>query len=217
MRRKFSGGRVGGKQHPTTAIASPWNSLACIAYWKSVKTADQARITIKSVLGLVKSELGVTSTIVAKIRRLDIWVPPNKSATDRNSIVFAPCDFTRATKSKATPIIEWFEAWGTAAQPAHVHYIWPSATANLVVTEDDEGDLGLIWERQTSTDDPRYIMKVHLVWRVNNEKIGTQASGAFSSIRSIGFEKHNGQTISEEKDWQILEEAPDIASLSMSV
>lgn len=166
----MNGGLVRGRMHPPTNSASPWNNYVLTTVWKSTDTTPLKTIqcvSAKSVEVLLRGELGLIATQEINLRcaRVDVWVPPAFSTGDKNSIVFAPCDWTNKEKCDAVSILNWYEAWGTNVQPAHTHYVWPRSIATQVIKNDADVVLFQFDIKVVAT---QYILKVHLQWRPAN-------------------------------------------------
>lgn len=165
---RWSGGLVRGRMHPPTSHASPWNTLVLTNSLTFEADADGLTcFSSSTVRKAVKSEIGVNAAtpIDVRILRMDTWVPPVSQNTDKNYIVFAPCDWTNLRTTCANAVnINWFEAWGTSVQPAHVHYVWPRSISNVVLPNDTDV-LICQYDVKKSTVPLQYILKLHVMWR----------------------------------------------------
>lgn len=177
-RRNTLGGMIRGKMHPPTNSASPWNSYCMTSVWTSVKTGSIC-VTLKQLRDWMKIELGIAanSRISMRLLRVDVWTEPPDANTRRNCVIFSPSDWVAAAGDcKTTRQLNWFEAWGTAVQPAHVHYVWPKSISNYVLRDETTTsslapvpDTSLVLFRfdiKSIDGGFNYIIKSHLLWRL---------------------------------------------------
>lgn len=164
MKKIINGGLVRGSQHPRTTSASPWNCYTLTTTWKPTAVGLSC-FTSSQVQKLFKAELGLTDALKCDIRvtRVDVWTPPAAANSDRNYIVLAPSDWTHENdKCDDARNINWYEAWGTAVQPAHLHYVWPKSMSTQVINRDV--DVPLV-RFDIAVISQSYIVKVHMQWR----------------------------------------------------
>lgn len=168
MRRAFNGGLVRGRMHPTVTSASPWNSYTLTSTWTAAKETDAGVVCfLASQLRTgIRGELGLdgAKSIDLRLLRVDVWVPPTLATSDRNFIVLSPSDWTTQDSCSGWSQINWYEGWGTAVQPAHVHYVWPKSISTIVLPYQD--DFALF--RFDIKAKCQYIIKFHVLWRVSN-------------------------------------------------
>lgn len=181
-RRLMNGGQIRGRLHPTTSTASPWNNYALWTMWsfKDGETGVKCFLAQAAVTAL-KTELGIATTTLINFRlsRVDLWVKPGATNSDRNFIVLAPCDWTRSMACDKARNINWFEAWGTAVQPAHIHYLWPRSISNVVLTGTDSEPLFDL-DVQASCS---YLVKLHLTWRPASPDPSPAKGGVITNLR----------------------------------
>lgn len=181
MRKAFNGGTVRGKLHPPTACASPWNNYVLTTTWKTVEAGLQC-VSSKDVERLLRTEIGLKAdqAIDLRVSRVDAWVPPAFVNSDRNYIVFSPCDWTDKEACVNRAALNWYEAWGTAVQPAHLHYIWQKSIANQVLK--DNADITL-FQLDISLKDLSYLFKIHVQWRPSTPDPRPVVKGILQSVR----------------------------------
>lgn len=157
------GGLLRGRVHPPTNSASPWNTYVLTLTWKEADTAKGITcIGRKSFMEQLRTELGLAKAqqVSLRVMRMDVWTPPPSANSDRNFIVFAPSDWTDMSKCDAARSLNWYESWGTAVQPAHLHYVWPRSISNIVINDDDTVICRFDIKEKCS-----YIIKLHCMWR----------------------------------------------------
>lgn len=198
LRKAFSGGLVRGSMHPRTTSGSPWNNYVLTTTY-AVTSAGISCLLSTKVCDLVKSELGIrtdkikdTASINIRVTRIDMWIPPAYVGGDLNCIVFAPEDWTDKRNCADTDL-NWYEAWGTAVQPAHAHYIWPRSIATQVITELDGASLVKF---DTKKANVQIILKVHLQWRPAQPDLRPVSYGYLLSTRT----KHLDYEFIEEQE-----------------
>lgn len=176
------GGIIRGRMHPPTNSASPWNTYVLTTTWKLADTEKGMQcIALKTLAAAVRTELGLTTDqkLSFRVLRLDVWTPPSLAGSDRNFIVMAPSDWTDASVCASVRTINWYEAWGTAVQPAHLHYVWPRSISNIVL---DNADLVLC--RFDIKEKCQYILKFHCMWRPSAPDPRPTFGGEFVSVRA---------------------------------
>lgn len=181
VRRVFSGGLVRGSMHPTVTSSSPWNNVALTTSFTADKsdilcmTAGQVRASLRKELGLKDD-----ATVDIRIMRVDIWVPPPSQGSDRNFVVLSPCDWTVMSECGDSRQLNWYEGWGTAVQPAHIHFVWPRSISTLVLPNGK--DLSIL--KFDCKDKCNYIVKFHMQWRPSNpDPRPTQMLGQVMTLR----------------------------------
>lgn len=186
VRRAFSGGLVRGSMHPTVTSSSPWNNYALTTSFDADKSAilcmsaTQVRKALRTELGLK-----VDAAVDIRVMRVDIWVPPPDAGSDRNFIVLSPCDWTARGGCDDSSQLNWYEGWGTAVQPAHIHYVWPKSISTLVLPNNK--DFTIL--KFDCKDKCHYIVKFHLQWRPSNpDPRPTGAVGRVSTMREYRSE-----------------------------
>lgn len=165
-KRTLKGGLLKGRQHPTTTSSSPWNSLTLTNVW----TGKEAGITcfiMQQLQIALRGELGLDPKQAVDIRvlRIDIWVPPTSTATVRNYIVFSPSDWSNKAICGSWSQMNWYESWGTVAEPAHLHYVWPKSMT--IMTQPYENTAAVLFRMDVKANQ-QYIMKHHVLWRPSN-------------------------------------------------
>lgn len=167
--RKFYGGLVRGRIHPRVTSCSPWNSvvvtvnLAMTVNGLSCVNAGTIRTLIRRELGLLSANIDI------RLVRVDVWVSPRYVRSDKNYIVFAPCDWTNKIACVTTQhsVLNWYQVWGTATEPAHAHYQWSKTLATNVITVGEKPAV-IIFDVAGSKDHPvHFILKLHVQWRPN--------------------------------------------------
>lgn len=161
--RRQLGGMVRGRQHPPSTTASPWLQLAMFTIFSAPSDQDgPACVTAADIINALKVELGLADVEKPDLRvlRVDAWTMPENASSANNTIVFAPCDWTQAGTC-GTRLLNWFEAWGTAAQPAHIHYIWPVSISNIILPVDSTFPV----YQFDMVKGTKLLNKVHLLWR----------------------------------------------------
>lgn len=163
LRKAFNGGLVRGRMHPSVNSASPWNSYTLTTTWVAGDTAGIHCYTSSPLLVQVRRELGIAvdAAIDFRLLRVDLWVPPTLANSDRNFIVLSPSDWSARIACTESSQLNWFEGWGTAVQPAHVHYIWPKSISNIVIANGKDYTLFKCDIKANC----QYIVKFHLLWR----------------------------------------------------
>lgn len=182
---RSAGGIVCGKMHPPTSCASPWNTYVLTSTVDFSKDMNgQMCLSLNAIRKSLISELGLkVESIDIRCLRLDTWVPPVTQSTDKNYIVCAPCDWTSYSTCNYSRAIEWFEAWGTSVQPAHVHYVWPRSISNVVLPSDTDVVI-CVYDVVKSTIGYSYLIKVHIMWRPTTpDPRPSGVSGVLSSVR----------------------------------
>lgn len=180
-RRAFAGGLVRGSMHPTVTSSSPWNNMALTTSFSADKSAILC-MTAMQVRGSLRSELGLKADAAVDIRimRVDIWVPPPDAGSDRNFVVLSPCDWTARGGCDDSSQLNWYEGWGTAVQPAHVHYVWPRSISTLVIP--NSKDLTIL--KFDCKEKCHYIVKFHMQWRPSSpDPRPTKDVGRVSTLR----------------------------------
>lgn len=152
------------------------------ARWKNVATTDGVACVSKlAILNLAKTELGIGSTVPIDMRitRVDLWVPPAFQNSERNYVVFSPCDWTSRSDCDSSSQLNWYEAWGTSTQPAHVHYIWPRSISVQVMPANSDFEVFKLDTKKSA----EYIMYVHMQWRNATPNPIQLAYGQLDSLR----------------------------------
>lgn len=152
-----------GRQHPSTVTASPWLQLSMFTVFKSPADKDgPVCVTVDALVSALKTELGLAATEKPDVRllRLDVWTMPQNANSVNNTIVFSPSDWTQSGGC-GTRQLNWLEAWGTAVQPAHIHYVWPVSISNIVLPADSTTP---VYQFDTAKG-TKLLTKVHLLWR----------------------------------------------------
>lgn len=164
LRLPLNGGLVRGRMHPSTTSASPWNVYTVTTIWKATSPDKKGIIclTKKAVATVVQKELGLTSDAIdMRISRIDIWTPPAFQNNDSNCIVFSPSDWTSRDVCANSNQLNWYEAWGTAVQPAHAHYVWPKSIATQVMRSGADFEV----VKFDIIAGQEFLLKIHLMWR----------------------------------------------------
>lgn len=181
-KKAFNGGIVRGRMHPPTNSASPWNNYVLTTTWKSGAVATGFKcVTALEAEDFLRKEIGLTiaQKVNLRVTRVDVWVPPAYANSDRNSIAFAPSDWTdKVTDCTTVPALNWYEAWGTAVQPAHLHYVWPKSIATQVIVD---ASTTVLFQFDIKTES-EYIIKFHLQWRPSTPD-PKPTKGVLTSIR----------------------------------
>lgn len=169
-----------GRMHPPTNSASPWNTYVLTTTWSLADTEDGIKCVSLSVLqDAIQKELGLSKVAISlRLCRIDVWTPPALAGSDRNFIVMAPCDWTDASVCASVRAINWYEAWGTAVQPAHLHYVWPRSISNVVLNASD-----LVLCEFDIKKKCQYILKFHCMWRPLTPDPRPTVAGVFESVR----------------------------------
>lgn len=196
------GGMIRGRMHPPSNSASPWNNYVVTFLWNPSTDPFVAKqdLSLDSVRKAVKDELGLgTAAIDMKIRRIDVWTQPQSANSTRNTVVLAPYDWTNCDGK-----INWYEAWGTATQPAHCHYVWPTSISNIVLVNSKTCSVACLDVRDKAF---AYIIKVHLMWRPADPTPLKMVHGIVTSLRTPTM-------ISPPSDYVIVGDAPAISPLA---
>lgn len=182
MRRAFNGGLIRGRMHPPTSSASPWNTYVMTVLWSSTKSGIQC-VDLKSVQENLRTELGIHKDTGVDIRltRIDAWTQPQEAITDRNCIVLSPSDWTGNAACTSWDQLNWYESWGTAVQPAHVHYVWPRSISNQVLPKEVDCTL---FRLDCKDGKVRLILKFHMLWRPSDPDPYPKVSGILTSLRT---------------------------------
>lgn len=157
--------------HPSTVTAVTWAS-ARLTTFSSVtqkKDATTTCVNLSTVRSALKSELGLGSlTIDLRLVKVEIWTAPARANTDENFIVFSPSEYTSA-QCGSTRQLGWYESWGTAVQPAHLHYVWPKPLSIHVFTDKDDAEI-FIMDLKSKAEDTSasFIMRFLVLWRASN-------------------------------------------------
>lgn len=162
--KAFNGGLVRGQLHPPTNSASPWNNHVLTVSWDSSSGPSPKCVSSLQVETALVHEIGLisTQTINMRVSRVDVWVPPAYASGDKNFIIFAPSDWTdKVTSCGSTSALNWYEAWGTAVQPAHIHYVWPKSIATQVIRSFSN----VVLFQFSAPSVMHYLIKLHLQWR----------------------------------------------------
>lgn len=163
-KKRALGGMLRGRMHPPTNSASPWNSSVITFQWQPTPAeANKTFVTVQSlsadtVVNNLCTELGVSGLVDIRVSRIDVWTQPQIANSTRNTIVMAPIDWTRC----GTAALNWFEAWGTVAQPAHAHYVWPRSLTNEVIVAGSTCPIVRFDVRDAKF---AFIIKTHVLWR----------------------------------------------------
>lgn len=183
--RKTRNGIIRGSQHPPSSSASPWNCLTLASIWTSSNTAGIACFMIKQIRTAIRTEIGLETSQLIDLRylRVDLWVPPSQTVTGRNNIILSPSDYSDAAICKSWSQLNWYEAWGTVAEPAHLHYVWPRSISNRVLAYEYPDDLTL-FRLDVPSGDVSYIVKSHVLWRPSNPDPRPTVTGELTSVRA---------------------------------
>lgn len=158
----LNGARIRGRQHPFTNSASPWINYTVTFKWTPAEVGIGC-VTIQNIKAQINSELGLDATkIIARIYRFDAWVLPVSINTNRNCVVVAPHDFTQGQDCSRKTYLNWYEAWGTNTQPAHVHYLWPRSMQMYAL---DSASSASIISFDIVDKNLSYLVKFHVAWR----------------------------------------------------
>lgn len=165
---KMIGGQVRGRQHPSTTVASPWNQLAMFTTFTATAEGPVC-VTADVLRSAVRKEIGLADTVKFDMRlmRVDAWTLPADADSINNTIVFAPGNWTNRDAC-AVELLKWYEAWGTAVQPAHIHYVWPVSVSNIGIPDGNSFPLYLFDARTVNASAKTFtklLTKVHLMWR----------------------------------------------------
>lgn len=196
--RMFNGGLVRGQMHPRTVSAAPWNRLNLVVFWKlSDAKAGLACIGMDQVRGQLLKELGLTSVVAMRVTRVDIWVPPARVNSDNNYIAFAPCDWSLEETCQEVRPLTWYEAWGTAVQPAHLHYVWPRSLSVRVAIGNSAYTL---FQLDLKDGNMSYLMRFSVQWRAATPDPRPTVKGIFDAYR--------GHMSEPPDDWNDIMETP---------
>lgn len=177
----LNGRCVRGRQHPQTNSASPWINYTVTFKWTPTATGISC-ITVNQIDSQIKSEIGLKDEgLILRVYRFDAWVLPVSTATNRNCVVIAPHDFTQGQSCERKQYLNWYEAWGTAVQPAHVHYVWPRS---MQVYAMDSKSTAAIVSFDVVNKDISYLVKFSTSWRPEAADPNPK-SGIISSARSV--------------------------------
>lgn len=180
--RLMNGGMIRGRMHPPSNSASPWNN--CVVTFQWIPTPPDSgknfvplqNLTAKDVRTQLSAELGLSGSVDMRIFRVDVWTQPQISNSNRNTVVIAPVDWTRCDGA----VLNWYESWGTAVQPAHGHYIWPRSISNVVIPDTKQCAVVKFDVRDTGF---AFIVKFHLVWRKSQPDPLREITGISRSLR----------------------------------
>lgn len=189
MRRTFNGGLTRGSIQPRTVSVTPWCSVSLTSYMSPVKAKDALYcVNLSAVRKQLLLELGLQVTQEAKVIPLpvdirvfhvDIWTSPARANTDDNFIVMSPSEYTSAS-CDARRQLGWYENWGTAVRPAHIHYSWPRYLTTHVFGPDDDAEL-VAMDLKTAAS--MYIMRFRLQWRASSPDPRPTVSCDLTSFR----------------------------------
>lgn len=181
LRIPLNGGLVRGRMHPSTTSASPWNLYTVTTVWKAAKPEDKGLICLDkdTIVKVVKQELGLKSNIDVRINRIDIWTPPAFQSGDHNCIAFSPCDWSNLPACTTSTQLNWYEAWGTSVQPAHIHYVWPKSIAVKVLRSGTNTEVA----KFDILAGQEFLLKIHLMWRVPDVNPRPDSDGILLSVR----------------------------------
>lgn len=216
-RKLLNGGMIRGRMHPPTNSASPWNNIVCTFQWNPTATDGKVFVPIQTlgaqqVRRQVKTELGIQSEIDIRVRRIDVWTQPQTSNSTRNTVVIAPCDWTQCGGAP----INWYESWGTAVQPAHGHYVWPKSISTVVLPFGSDCTIVKFDVRDKNF---AYIVKIHLMWRINAPN-PLQQLGVLTSLRTHAM-GNGGRPPSDDsdndEDYCLVNQEPAISPLATVV
>lgn len=183
----FRGGVIRGRSRPTLSSASPWNNYTVTTVW--TPPSGQAGIQCygaTSLRAVVRKELGLASDFDMDVRvmRIDVWVPPANTNSDRNCIVFSPCDWTSFEACDKVRQLAWYEEWGTAVLPAHLHYVWPKTLSVHVIPGNKDFPL---CKFDVKNDKMSYIVKFHVQWRPPTPDAYTATYGRVDAMRDTWY------------------------------
>lgn len=174
MRKMFSGGLTRGSVQPRTVSASPWCRVALTSFVAPSKDKDEAQyfcVKLSVVRAQLKKELGLNDLkINVRVAHVSVWTSPASSNSDENFIVMAPSDLSASIPSCASlRQLNWYETWGTAVRPAHIHYAWPRNQSMRVFTDTEDGEILLMDLKGTSKDSARkFIFRFQVQWRCDS-------------------------------------------------
>lgn len=185
-RKMLNGGMIRGRMHPPSNSASPWNNYVVTFTWSPQPAKEKQNfqqlqdLTVQHVRDNLTSELGLSGSVDMRIRRIDVWTQPQTANSNRNTIVMAPFDWTTCGS-----IINRYEGWGTVAQPAHCHYVWPKSITNVVLGSGSSCSVVRFDVRDANF---AFIVKCHLMWRKSAPNPLKTVPGIATGLRTRVYE-----------------------------
>lgn len=211
--KRQNGGMLRGRMHPPSNSASPWNNLVCTFMWRPAPATKEIPFQTIQTLSAgalrlaVRTELSLSGKIDMRVRRFDVWTQPQTQNSTRNTIVLAPCDWTRCEGN----VLNWFEAWGTSVQPAHCHYVWPRSITNIVIP--DSGNCPIV-RFDVRDESFAFVVKAHVVWRKSEPNPLQLTEGLLTSLRTT---RYPDPPSPDDDDYLLVDKGHAVSPLALGV
>lgn len=163
LRVDLRGSAPRGRFDPPRIVVQPWNTVTLAAV-SSVSAAGIAEYSVASLTTLLQSQLGTNANPLSiRFTRVDVWTTAS-AVVQNTSLNFAMRASDLVGNDSSSAFFTWIEDFGTAARPAHTHFIWPQASQNRVFVSQQDNNVVIF-----QLDAPiamNFVIHVHILWRL---------------------------------------------------